>query len=248
MIAHEQLESGKSLLDLRIATSNSRPLSSHVLVLLHGLPRAMGMGRQAAGLLPELAEHLANESGWLIATGTLSGVGTSTGTFSPTQWKADLRKIIDRVEQGDRRISVAGFGFGGALGLHYAATDERVKGVATFAAPAHLDKWSGGVNELHRDVQTAGVVGNLDDLLPAEELYNEVLAINPLEAISTLPPRRLLIGHGSDDIEVAPHEARELVEAADGRAELRIIQGAGHQLRADPRMVATLLGWLDRHR
>lgn len=248
MIAHEQLESGKSLLDLRIATSNSRPLSSHVLVLLHGLPRAMGMGRQAAGLLPELAEHLANESGWLIATGTLSGVGTSTGTFSPTQWKADLRKIIDRVEQGDRRISVAGFGFGGALGLHYAATDERVKGVATFAAPAHLDKWSGGVNELHRDVQTAGVVGNLDDLLPAEDLYNEVLAINPLEAIATLPPRRLLIGHGSDDIEVAPHEARELVEAADGRAELRIIQGAGHQLRADPRMVATLLGWLDRHR
>jgi len=248
VIAHEQLESGKSLLDLRIATSNSRPLSSHVLVLLHGLPRAMGMGRQAAGLLPELAEHLANESGWLIATGTLSGVGTSTGTFSPTQWKADLRKIIDRVEQGDRRISVAGFGFGGALGLHYAATDERVKGVATFAAPAHLDKWSGGVNELHRDVQTAGVVGNLDDLLPAEDLYNEVLAINPLEAIATLPPRRLLIGHGSDDIEVAPHEARELVEAADGRAELRIIQGAGHQLRADPRMVATLLGWLDRHR
>jgi hypothetical protein len=27
-----------------------------------------------------------------------------------------------------------------------------------------------------------------------------------------------------------------------------LIQGAGHQLRADPRMVATLLGWLDRHR
>jgi len=38
------------------------------------------------------------------------------------------------------------------------------------------------------------------------------------------------------------------VAAADGRAELRLIQGAGHQLRADPRMVATLLGWLDRHR
>ena len=47
----------------------------------------MGMGRQAAGLLPELAEHLANESGWTVATGTLSGVGGSTGTFSATQWK-----------------------------------------------------------------------------------------------------------------------------------------------------------------
>lgn len=248
MIAHEQLESGTSTLDLRIATSNTRPLSSHVLVLLHGLPRAMGMGRQAAGLLPELAEHLANESGWLIASGTLSGVGTSTGSFSPEQWKNDLAKIIDRVEQGDRRISLAGFGFGGALGLHYAASDERVKGVATFAAPAHLEPWCGGVDEFHRAVQVAGVVGNTDDLLPAHELYDQVMALDPRVAISTLPPRRLLIGHGADDIEVPVQDARELVEAAEGRAELRIIQGAGHQLRADPRMVATLLGWLDRHR
>lgn len=206
------------------------------------------MGRQAAGLLPELAEHLANESGWLIATGTLSGVGTSTGTFSPQQWMADLGKIIDRVEQGDRRISLAGFGFGGALGLRYAASDERVKGVATFASPAHLEPWCQGVEELHRAVQVAGVVGNTDDLLSAQELYDQVLALSPLEAISELPPRRLLIGHGSDDIEVPTRDARDLVDAAQGRAELRIIQGAGHQLRADPRMVATLLGWLDRHR
>ena len=56
--------------------------ASHALIVVHGLPRAMGMGRQAAGLLPELAEHLANESGWIVATGTLSGVGGSTGTFS----------------------------------------------------------------------------------------------------------------------------------------------------------------------
>lgn len=206
------------------------------------------MGRQAAGLLPELAEHLANESGWLIATGTLSGVGTSTGTFSPQQWMADLGKIIDRVEQGDRRISLAGFGFGGALGVRYAASDERVKGVATFASPAHLEPWCQGVEELHRAVQVAGVVGNTDDLLSAQELYDQVLALSPLEAISELPPRRLLIGHGSDDIEVPTRDARDLVDAAQGRAELRIIQGAGHQLRADPRMVATLLGWLDRHR
>ena len=61
MIEHEQLTSGTSVLDLRVAHSDSRPLARHILVLVHGLPRAMGMGRQAAGLLPELAEHLANE-------------------------------------------------------------------------------------------------------------------------------------------------------------------------------------------
>ncbi len=248
MLAHEQLQSGKSLLDLRLTTSNSRPVADHVLVLVHGLPRLVGMGRQAAGLLPELAEHVANESGWLVATGTLSGVGASTGTFSGSQWRDDLQAILNNVAAGNGRISLAGFGFGGSLALAVAATDERVRGVATFAAPAHLDAWGGSAEEIHRAVQVAGVVGDARDLLPADQLYADVLAIDPMGAIAAIPPRRLLIGHGTDDLEVPASDARDLVAAADGRAELRLIQGAGHQLRADPRMVATLLGWLDRHR
>jgi len=248
VLAHEQLESGRSLLDLRIATSSSRPVTDHILVLVHGLPRAMGMGRQAAGLLPELAEHLANESGWTIATGTLSGVGGSTGTFSATQWRADLDAILERIDEGERRISLAGFGFGGSLAIATAANDERVRGVATFAAPAHLEHWCSSAESLHRAVQVAGVVGDADDLLTPDALRDDVLAIDPLGAIAKIPPRRLLIGHGADDIEVPVGDARDFLAAAEGRAELRIIQGAGHQLRADPRMVATLLGWLDRHR
>lgn len=248
MLAHEQLKSGNSLLDLRIATSNGRPVTDHLLVLVHGLPRAMGMGRQAAGLLPELAEHLSNESGWIVATGTLSGVGGSTGTFSATQWRSDLNEILNRVDEGERRISLAGFGFGGALALVAASTDERVRGVATFAAPAHLDHWCSSAEEFHRAVQIAGVVADESELLSPRELRDDVLAIDPMGSIALIPPRRLLIGHGADDIEVPVSDARDLVASAEGRAELRIIQGAGHQLRADPRMVATLLGWLDRHR
>jgi putative redox protein len=79
------------------------------------------------------------------------------------------------------------------------------------------------------------------------ELYDDVMSIDPLGSAAKIPPRRLLIGHGSDDVEVPAQDARDLVDAAQQHAELRIIQGAGHQLRADPRMVATLLGWLDRH-
>ena len=208
----------------------------------------MGMGRQAAGLLPELAEHLANESGWVVASGTLSGVGGSTGTFSATQWRDDLRRILERPEIVDQRISLAGFGFGGALALAIAAEDDRVRGVATFATPAHLVPWCGSASELRRAVQVAGVVGRATDLMAPEDLLADVLAIDPLGAIARIPPRRLLIGHGTDDVEVPASDARDLLAAADGRAELRLIQGAGHQLRADPRMVATLLGWLDRHR
>jgi putative redox protein len=42
-------------------------------------------------------------------------------------------------------------------------------------------------------------------------------------------------------------DARVLADA-HGAADLRIIEGAGHRLRHDPRAVATLLGWLDRQR
>jgi putative redox protein len=101
---------------------------------------------------------------------------------------------------------------------------------------------------LHHAVQVAGVVGDPADLLDAQALREDVLKIDPVGSIARIPPRRLLIGHGSDDMEVPVSDARLLVTGAEGRCELRIIQGAGHQLRADPRMVATLLGWLDRHR
>jgi putative redox protein len=248
MIEHEQLTSATSVLDLRMARSESRPLANHVLILVHGLPRAMGMGRQAAGLLPELAEHLSNESGWLVVTGTLSGVGSSTGTFCATTWTKDLGVIIDRVAEGEPRISLAGFGFGGSLALHVAAHDERIRGVATFASPANLASWCGDASDFRRSVQVAGVVGNPEELLDAEALREDVLQGDPVGSIAQIPPRRLLIGHGSDDMEVPVGDARLLQSGAEGRAELRIIQGAGHQLRADPRMVATLLGWLDRHR
>ncbi len=248
MLVNEQLTSGPSTLDLRIATTATRPVTDHVLVLLHGLPRAYGMGRRAAGQLPELAEHLANESGWVVATGTLSGVGNSSGTFSMSQWREDLTCILDRLDDGVRRISLAGFGIGGALALALATSDERIRGVATFATPANLRRWSVDPDVLHAVVREAGVVDPEVPLLEPRALFDDVNAVDPVACAAALPPRRFLIGHGSDDQEVPLSEARELLAAAEGRAELRVIQGAGHWLRADPRMVATLLGWLDRHR
>ena len=42
-------------------------------------------------------------------------------------------------------------------------------------------------------------------------------------------------------------DARVLADE-HGEADLRIIEGGGHQLRHDPRAIAVLLGWLDRQR
>ena len=79
---------------------------------------------------------------------------------------------------------MAGFGFGGALALVTAAADERIRGVATFATPAHLEPWCGSADDFHRAVQVAGVVGDERDLLPAEQLRDDVFAIDPLVSIA----------------------------------------------------------------
>ena len=39
---------------------------------------------------------------------------------------------------------------------------------------------------------------------------------------------------------------RNATAAAQDAADLRLLVGAGHHLRADPRAVALLLGWLER--
>ena len=74
--------------------------------------------------------------------------------------------------------------------------------------------------------------------------------LKELRAVAFAPkvaPRPLLVVHGSEDDLVPVFDARVLVDA-HGAAELRIMNGAGHRLRHDPRAVAILLGWLDRER
>ena len=61
-----------------------------------------------------------------------------------------------------------------------------------------------------------------------------------------IPPRPILLVHGEDDAVVPPQHVRELADAAEAMVDLRILGGAGHRLRHDPRAVAALLGWLSR--
>ena len=74
----------------------------------------------------------------------------------------------------------------------------------------------------------------------------ELAALDAVVAARKLGDRPLLVLHGADDSDVPLDEARALVEAGGERAELCVVQGAGHRLRHDPRAIATLLGWLDR--
>jgi putative redox protein len=54
-----------------------------------------------------------------------------------------------------------------------------------------------------------------------------------------------LVLHGDKD-DITPVEDGERLAAEHGSAEYRLLQGAGHELRHDPRAIAILLGWLRR--
>lgn len=221
--------------------------SDHLLLLCHGLPLSRGGGSTASSQLPALAERFCEEAGWRVAVASLRGVASSPGTFSASGWRRDLSVVLDDLGADESGAVLAGFGFGGALALRVGAEDERVRAVATLATPDDLAAWCGPEEDFAAACRRAGVVGE-EPLLDPATLVDDVVALDPLGAATLLPPKRLMVIHGQDDAIVPQSAARQLIEAADGRAELRIIQGAGHWLRADPRMVATLLGWLDRFR
>jgi putative redox protein len=235
-------------LSVVVAVPPSRPAEGRCLLVCHGLPLTRGGGRTAAGTLPELADHLAAESGWVVASCSLSGVGDSPGTFSGPHWREDLSAVVDHLVVEHPRLWLGGFGFGGALALDHAADDDRIRGVATFATPVDVAAWAGSPERFHASVTASGAVDRAVPLDDPETLAKGVYSIEPLVAVARVPPRRVLVVHGADDPIVPVDAARQLVSAALGHAELRVIQGAGHWLRSDPRMVATLIGWLDRNR
>jgi len=244
----EQVRGPSGPLSLVVATPQARQTEPRCLLICHGLPLTRGGGRTAAGTLPELCDHLAVESGWVVATCSLSGVGESPGTFSGPRWREDLAAVAAHLVGAYQRIWLAGFGFGGVLALDLAAHDEHVRGVATFAAPADVAGWAGTPEKFAARVTASGAVSRAVPLEDPETLAKGVYAFDPLAAIALVPPRRILVVHGADDLITPVDAARELVAAAHGPAELRVIQGAGHWLRSDPRMVASLIGWLDRIR
>jgi putative redox protein len=80
-----------------------------------------------------------------------------------------------------------------------------------------------------------------------ESFSHPLREIQAVGCAAALAPRSLLVVHGSDDENVPVFDARVIADA-HGEAELRIIPGAAHHLRHDPRAMAILLGWLDRER
>jgi len=227
------------------ATTPGAPVRGHVL-LCHDLPRPKGAAADVALTFPALADRLARESGWHVVTGALRGAGDSVGDFSPLGWLEDLTFLADSEIPQDAPRFAVGFGFGGVLALHLAARDERIAGIACLGTPAELGPLVGDPASFAAHCRRTGVITSPGFPDSMEAWAKELSVLQPAEDAALLKGRSILLVHGSEDPDVSGAAMRALAEAATGPSELHVVLGAGHWLRADPRAIAILVGWLER--
>ena len=218
-------------------------------VLCHGFPTGHGSGPKSAHTYPQLAERIAQDVDCVVLAFNFRGCAPSDGRFSMAGWRNDVRAAVgDLVARPDVSGVVAvGFGTGGALCICAAAGDLRIHAVAALGAPADFGDWAGSPRQLAEHADGLGLFGSRGIPQNFNEWSRDLRSIRAVACAEELSPRPLLGMHGAEDEAVPALDARAVADA-HGAAELKIVSGAGHQLRHDPRAVALLLGWLDRQR
>jgi len=219
------------------------------LVICHGFPAGPRGAASSAQTYPELADRIAADAGWIVLTYNFRGTGASEGDFSLAGWLTDVRAAVDHLDGMDdvQDVWVCGASTGGSLAICAAADDDRIRGVATLAARADFEDWAQHPKRFLDHARRIGVVRSRDFPADLDEWIRELSDVRPVEMVTKLAPRPLLLIHGSED-ELVPTTDARLLGDAHGDAELRIVTGGGHRLRHDPRAIAVLLGWLDRQK
>ena len=218
-------------------------------ILCHGFPIGPLDARQSAGTFPQVIDRMANEVGCAALTFTFRGCGASEGDFSLQGWVDDLRAAIDYLVAIGNVDSVwlVGTNTGASVALCVAADDPRVNGCVSLSGRADFDDWAEQPRRFLEHARDIGAIRRAGFPQNFDEWSRELRRFRPIDAARRVAPRPLMVLHGDDDESVPTADARALAEA-HGSAEVRIIAGAGHRLRHDPRALAVLFGWLDRER
>lgn len=216
----------------------------HGVVLCHGFPRrASGVGLRYS----ELADRISAQMDMSVLTFNFRGSGRSEGDFSIAGWKRDLSAAVAHMRRtcDVDHVWVAGFGTGGSIALAVAAEDQAIDGVVSFAARAHFDDWSKHADDLVEHAKSVGLFQTAGFPEDVKAWASEFDQVRPLDAISKIAPRPVMIVHGREDERVPVQDARDIKAAGGDAVELRIIHNATHRLQGDPRTIALLLGWLE---
>ena len=243
------IQSGELKLAAHLARPRHRSGSRRPgLVLCHGFPAASRGAAQAGSTYPELADWLSAQAGWVVLAFNFRGAGRSEGQFSLGGWLEDLQAAVAHLEADPDvdGVWLAGFRDGGSLAVCLAGQRPSIRGVAAMAARVDFDRWAADPRRFVEQARRVGVI--TDPTYPADldAWARDLRELRPISAAASISPRPFLVVHGTDDVVVPVMETRAMADAVSGSIEFRILSGAGHHLRHDPRAVSILLGWLER--
>ncbi|MEC7844507.1 MAG: alpha/beta fold hydrolase [Actinomycetota bacterium] len=217
------------------------------LVLCHGFPSVLIGEKDSAQSYYDLADLISDHLGWFVFAITYRGCGNSEGNFSLQGWLNDTISAARHLSKIDsvETVYAVGFGTGGALAINAAALCEEISGVAAVSPPSDFNDWIEEPKDLLNYARKVGVITGDDYPENLDEWMQELSEIQTIESAGAMQGKPLLVLHGADDRVVPSFDARVIADA-HGSADLRIIEGATHRLRFDPRTTAVLIGWLDR--
>ena len=216
-------------------------------VLLHGIPSINPPEPGDTGY-PGLAELFA-ERGWAALWLDMRAVRGSEGYFSIQGWVRDLQAALDAARKHpavkDLRTVVVGSSAGGAVATNALHRGANAHGLALLAAPASWVSFAGDPHDaLRRITDEAGMEVGPEVRADPRAWADEFAAVTTVTAISDVHVP-ILILHGTADDVVPVGHANVLAEAAPN-AELRILEGAEHQLRKEPAAVEAVLEWMEK--
>lgn len=249
MLSNGTITSGAVKLPRYLALPSGRQGALPGVIMCHSFPFGPFDARHSASSFPELVDRMANELGFAAMSFTFRGCGESEGDFSLQGWVDDLRAAIDHLIEQEQPTGLwlVGSNTGGSLAVCVAADDPRIRGCALLGPRADFDDWAAQPRKFLEHCRSVGAVRTPRFPMDFDEWSRELRRFRPVPAARRFAPRPLLLLHGDDDESVPASETRQLAEA-HGSVEMRILDGAGHRLRHDPRAMAVLFGWLDRQR
>ncbi len=193
-----------------------------------------------------LADRIAKELSWSVLLVDYRGCGNSKGDFSMLNWLEDVCQAVQYLRDKSTEVWAVGFGIGGALALCAAAKLKEIKGVVSAGAPADFSNLADNATQFLEYAAGLRLISDLPLSSNDRELWKkDILALEAEKCSRELAPRPLLVIHGSDDGVVSSLDARAIADAHTD-AEIRIMEGVTHQLGIDPRVLAVIMGWLDR--
>ncbi len=195
---------------------------------------------------PFLAEQICRH-GFGVLLFNFRGTGASGGNLDILGWTRDLKAVIDylcTLPEVDRsRLSLLGFSAGAAVSIYVASQERRVSSVAACACPAEFTKLDEPCSLIDH-FRSIGIIRDKDFPPSTQEWLNGFKLVKPINYVAKIPPRPLLLVHGSKDETVPLADAHRLYARAGEPKKLVIVDGAGHRLRHSGEAMAIVLDWL----